>query len=393
MSTTTPATDQEQETFVETALKLSGKSAEEAAKTGAIDRADEQVEKLFSPKHQTTGSPVHRAVWDNELPADLFVAPQYTVPADVREVMQKSIAVVNEHRRNKTLYNEAGKVSTAALEALSQTGYWGLLVPKEYGGQGARFQSFGPFLTEMAIADATVAGLASVHGCIGAIDPLIGFGTEEQKRRILPVLDGGKRLSAFALTEPCAGSDLTALRTKAVLDGNDYVVNGEKLFITNAIAGRTIGLVCLIDNKPAVLIADLPDEENDHFHTKKYGLYALKRSYNNGLVFRDFRVPKDNLLQPARGDGLTIAYHGLNRGRVAPAFCRGAASARLTGRPSIRANWYAAASGGWRRSSSVATRSPIGAPGCSTKGIAARWNASSPRSSPANRRKRRRSSF
>jgi alkylation response protein AidB-like acyl-CoA dehydrogenase len=141
MSTTTPATDQEQETFVETALKLSGKSAEEAAKTGAIDRADEQVEKLFSPKHQTTGSPVHRAVWDNELPADLFVAPQYTVPADVREVMQKSIAVVNEHRRNKTLYNEAGKVSTAALEALSQTGYWGLLVPKEYGrraGFGSR---------------------------------------------------------------------------------------------------------------------------------------------------------------------------------------------------------------------------------------------------------------
>src|SRR5204863_190558 len=83
------------------------------------------------------------------------------------------------------------------------------------------------------------------------------------------------------------------------------------------IAGRTIGLVCLIDKKPAVLIADLPDQENDEFQTKRYGLYALKHSYNNGLLFKDFKVPKENLLDPGRGDGLTIAYHGLNRGRVA----------------------------------------------------------------------------
>jgi hypothetical protein len=66
-----------------------------------------------------------------------------------------------------------------------------------------------------------------------------------------------------------------------------------------------------------VLIADLPDHEDEHFQTVKYGLYALKQSYNNGLKFRDFRVPKENLLRPAQGDGLTIAYHGLNLGRVA----------------------------------------------------------------------------
>jgi alkylation response protein AidB-like acyl-CoA dehydrogenase len=169
----------------------------------------------------------------------------------------------------------------------------------------------------MATVDATVAGLASVHGCIGAVDPLRTFGSPEQKQKYLPLLASGKRLSAFALTEPCAGSDLTALRTRAVLDGNDYVVNGEKLFITNAIPGRTIGLVCLIGEKPSVLIVDLPDTENEHFHLVKYGLYALKHTHNNGLVFRDFRVPRENLLEPVRGDGLTIAYHGLNRGRVA----------------------------------------------------------------------------
>ena len=79
-------------------------------------------------------------------------------------------------------------------------------------------------------------------------------------------LASGQRLSAFALTEPSAGSDLTALRTRGrARDGDDYVVNGEKLFITNVVPGRTIGLVCLIDKQPAVLIVDLPTQENEHF--------------------------------------------------------------------------------------------------------------------------------
>jgi hypothetical protein len=110
---------------------------------------------------------------------------------------------------------------------------------------------------------------------------------------------------------------LTALKTRAVLDGDDYVVNGEKLFITNAVPGRTIGLVCLIDKRPAVLIVDLPDHENEHFQLVTYGLLALRHLNNHGLRFSDFRVPRENLLQPSQGDGLTIAYHGLNLGRVA----------------------------------------------------------------------------
>lgn len=319
MNPTTPNTipGAEPETFVETALKLSGKSAEETRTTGAIDRADDQVEKLFAPKYQTTGSPVHRAVWEAELPGELFVAKEQSVPEATQLVMLKSLEIVRQRVRQKTLLDAQGKVSRETLEDLAAAGYWGLLVDREYSGHAAPFQSFAKFLTQMATVDATVGGLASVHGCIGAVDPLRTFGSLDQKRRYLPLLATGKRLSAFALTEPSAGSDLTALRTQAVLDGNDYVVNGEKLFITNAIAGRTIGLVCLIDSKPAVLIADLPDVEDEHFKTFKYGLYALKHTHNNGLVFRDFRVPKENLLDAGRGDGLTIAYHGLNRGRVA----------------------------------------------------------------------------
>ena len=307
----------EPETFVETALKLGGKSAEEARTTGALDRADEQVESLFAVKYQTTGSPVHRAVWEDRLPGNLFVARAGQPEPDVERVMETSLQLIRDRRRAGTVYDSDRKVSPDTLAALAAAGYWGLLVDQEYGGHAASFLSFARFLTRVSTVDSTVAGLASVHGCIGAIDPLRTFGSAEQKQHYLPLLASGKRLSAFALTEPCAGSDLTALRTRAVLDGDHYVVDGEKLFITNAIPGRTVGLVCLIDDEPAVLIADLPDQENDQFQIKRYGLYALKHTHNNGLVFRGFRVPKENLLQPSRGNGLTVAYHGLNRGRVA----------------------------------------------------------------------------
>jgi hypothetical protein len=106
------------------------------------------------------------------------------------------------------------------------------------------------------------------------------------------------------------------LRTTARLDGDYYIIDGEKLFITNVVPGRTIGLVALIEGEPAVLVVELPPKEDDHFQLRKYGLWALKHTYNRGIIFRDFRVPSANLLTPPRGDGLTIAYHGLNLGRV-----------------------------------------------------------------------------
>lgn len=319
MSTTTPNPDSEteKESFVETALKLSGKSEEEARTTGAVDRADDQVEALFAPKYQTAGSPAHLAVWNNDVTLDLFAPQSQTASAETEKVMQDSLDVIRSDRNAGVLLDENNKISEQTLSKLGAAGYWGLLVDREYGGQAASFGAFARFLTRMATIEPTVAGLASVHGCIGAVDPLRTFGNPEQKQEYLPQLASGERLSAFALTEPCAGSDLTALRTTARLEGDEYVINGEKLFITNAVPGRTVGLVCLIDDKPAVLIVDLPEQENEHFQVVTYGLHALRQSYNNGLKFHEFRVPRKNLLEPQRGDGLTIAYHGLNRGRVA----------------------------------------------------------------------------
>jgi alkylation response protein AidB-like acyl-CoA dehydrogenase len=237
--------------------------------------------------------------------------------------MQASYDLVKRRREAGQLYNEKGKVSDETLKELGTAGYWGMLIDPKYGGQGAPFQRFTRFLTKMGTQDSMIAGLASVHGCIGAVDPVRTFGNAEQKQFFLPRLASGERLSGFALTEPGAGSDLTALKTTAVLDGDDYVVNGEKLFITNVIPGRTTGLVLLIDGKPAVLIVDLPDTETENFQMVPYGLYALRHAHNNGMRFKNFRVPKTNLLKPGIGDGLTIGYHGLNLGRLA--VCSGGA--------------------------------------------------------------------
>ena len=305
------------ETFVETTLKMSGKSEEEAKTMGAVDRADDQVEQLFEQKYQTTNSPAHRAVWDTDFSCDLFSAKETPLDDETKATMQRCLEVVRAKKREGTLLDDQKKISQETLEGLAEAGYWGMLVDREYGGQEAPFIHFAKFVTKMATIDPTVAGLASIHGCIGAVDPLRTFGNDSQKKEYLPKLASGERLSAFALTEPCAGSDLTALRTTATLQGDHYIVNGEKLFITNAIMNRTVGLVCLIEGKPAVLIIDLPSEENEQFQIKRYGLHALKHTHNNGLMFKDFPVPKENLLEPEKGDGLTIAYHGLNRGRVA----------------------------------------------------------------------------
>jgi len=298
-------------------MRLGGKGEEEARRTGAVDTADDQVESLFAPQYQTVNSPIHRAVWDSRVPVELFAPPSDSTPHTCDAAIQRSIDIVFRTRQDGSIYDETGRLSQKAFDQMAEAGYWGMLVDRKYGGEGAPFRRFARMLTRIATIEATMAGTASVHGCIGAVDPLRTFGNPEQKERFLPRLASGECLSGFALTEPAAGSDLTALRTKAELCGDYYEVTGEKLFITNAIPGRMIGLVCMIDGATAVLIADLPKQENGEWQVVPYGLHALQHTFNNGLNFNRFRVPKENRLFPATGDGLTIAYHGLNLGRTA----------------------------------------------------------------------------
>ena len=211
--------------------------------------------------------------------------------------MERSLEVVRRRREAGTLYDDQGKISRRDHRRPGAGRLLGHAHRPEYGGQGAPFARFARFHTRMSALDAMVAGMASVHGCIGAVDPVRTFGTPEQKQRFLPRLASGEARSGFALTEPGAGSDLTALRTTAVEVGDHFEVTGEKLFITNAIPGRTIGLVVMLKGKPAVLIAELPPQETEQFQIVPYGLYALRHGYNNGLRFN--KLPRA-AREPAR---------------------------------------------------------------------------------------------
>ncbi|MEZ6092399.1 MAG: acyl-CoA dehydrogenase family protein [Pirellulaceae bacterium] len=194
------------ESFAETALRLGGKSDDEARRTGVLDTADDQVEALFAPQYQTSSSPIHRSVWKRDVPTELFYIDDVPVPEASRRVMDRSLNVVREAIAGGTIYDQENKLSTSLLADLGDAGYWGMLVDRQYGGSGLMFTHFAKFLTKMATVEPTVAGLASVHGCIGAVDPLRTFGSPEQKERFLPGLADGSRLSAFALTEPGRGA-------------------------------------------------------------------------------------------------------------------------------------------------------------------------------------------
>ena len=189
---TSPPTERDQQSFAETALRLSGKSEEEARRTGALDKADEQVESLFKPQYRTENSPIHKAVWDGAVPFDLFQSPALPSSAPSDTTMDKSYEIVRRHRAAGTINDDKGKVAPAVLRELGDVGYWGLLIEPKYGGQGMPFQRFTNFLTKMATQDTMIAGMASIHGCIGAVDPVRTFGTPEQKERFLPKLASGQ---------------------------------------------------------------------------------------------------------------------------------------------------------------------------------------------------------
>src|SRR3954465_5332200 len=141
MTTQTPPNVPQQDgtSFAETALKLGGKSADEARRPGAIDTADDQVEALFAPEYQTINSPAHRAVWDRGVPVELFMSAPPKTPPGVQGGMDESIAVIQRHKAAGTLLNAEAKIAEPVLADLGKAGYWGLLVSKEYGGAGAPF--------------------------------------------------------------------------------------------------------------------------------------------------------------------------------------------------------------------------------------------------------------
>lgn len=275
---------------------------------------DDQV--VDDRRAEVVGSPVHRAVWDASVPMELFESRPLEVPSSVQAIMDRSLAVVRAARDAGSLYGPDGMVADDLRSALAVAGYWGLRIPAAHGGAGASFSQTVAFVAELAVVDPYVAGMMSTHAFLGPGETVQAFGTEAQQRRLLPALSRGDRLGAFAVTEPGSSADWSALTTTARRTPDGLRLTGEKLFITNAGTGRTIGLLCWLDGRHEFLVVEAPDVESTRFRVVTYPMHAPGHVANTGLVFDDLPVPDDAVLQPAHGDGRAIAYHALNRGRV-----------------------------------------------------------------------------
>jgi alkylation response protein AidB-like acyl-CoA dehydrogenase/antitoxin component of RelBE/YafQ-DinJ toxin-antitoxin module len=261
-------------------------------------------------------SPVHQSIWRHG-GVEAFDSSDPDVPGSIRAVMERSLAAVRRHKQAGTRYGPDGIIASELVADLADAGYWGLRASPTYGGAGANIGALAQFITEMAVLDPWVAGMMSIHACIGPVGPLEAFGSADQKARLLRPLAAGQRLGAFAVTEPGTSTDWGAIRTVARPEGDWLFVSGEKLFITNAGPGRTIGTLCLINGRHEMLLIELPEREDEHFRTVTYGLKAPAHIKNVGLVFDNLPVPAANVLRPSHGDGRSVAYHALNHGRVA----------------------------------------------------------------------------
>ncbi len=207
------------------------------------------------------------------------------------------------------------------VKKMAKCGFMGIPVPKEYGGQGCDPLTYTMCVEELAKVCGTTSVVVSAHTSL-CIDPILTYGTEEQKKKYVPDLASGKKLGAFGLTEPGAGTDAQGQQTKAVLDGDEWVINGSKCFITNGsyadvyIVIAVTGTIEKRGRKMKEISAFIVEKGTPGFSfgtkEKKMG---IRGSATYELIFEDCRIPKENLLGK-QGRGFGIAMHTLDGGRI-----------------------------------------------------------------------------
>ena len=206
------------------------------------------------------------------------------------------------------------------IPKMGELGLFGLVVPEEYGGAGADFTSLCVAIEELGRVDQSI-GITLSAGVGLGINPILSFGSDEQKQRWLPDLVAGRTLAGFGLTEPEAGSDAGATRTRAELVDGEWVVNGSKAFITNSGSSIT-SLVTVtartgtVDGKPEISAILIPSGTPGFEVQPPYDKLGWRISDTHGLVFDDCRVPEANLVG-ARGTGFKQFLAILDDGRIA----------------------------------------------------------------------------
>jgi short/branched chain acyl-CoA dehydrogenase len=244
---------------------------------------------------------------------DLDLSHEHELVRDtVRDFAREKVAPVAEEldREHRFPYD--------LVAELAELGLMGMTIPEEYGGAGADTVSYAIAIEELTRVDSSVAITVAAHHSLGTL-PIYYFGSEEQKRKWLPELASGKKLAAFGLTEPGAGSDAGATRTRAELRDGFWVINGSKIFITNA--GTEISACVTItaltgDGEVSNLI--VPNGTPGYEISAPMRKLGWRASDTRELSFRDCAVPEANLLGP-RGRGFHQFLEILDGGRISVA--------------------------------------------------------------------------
>ena len=218
--------------------------------------------------------------------------------------------------------DETEEFPMATVEKMAKLGFLGIPVPKEYGGQGCDPLTYAMCVEELSKVCGTTGVIVSAHTSL-CCDPIMTYGTEEQKQKYLVPLAKGEKLGAFGLTEPGAGTDAQGQQTKAYLDGDEWVLNGSKIFITNGKEADVYVIFAVTSvvedkrgRKKKMISAFIVEKGTPGFSfgtkEKKMG---IRGSSTYELIFTDCRIPKENLLG-AEGKGFGIAMHTLDGGRI-----------------------------------------------------------------------------
>jgi alkylation response protein AidB-like acyl-CoA dehydrogenase len=229
----------------------------------------------------------------------------------LREFADKEIAP------HAARYDDAGEFPWDSVKKMRDLGLFGLIFPEKYGGQGAGTLEYVLAVEEVSRACASTGITLAAHVSLGTW-PIYNFGTEEQKQRYLPALCTGEKLASFGLTEPEAGSDAGGTKTRAVLEGDQYVVNGRKIYITNgSVSGTTVFTAVTTPGIGVKGISSFIIERGTPGFTpgsreKKLGHRA---SDTVELIFENVRIPQGNRLGP-EGDGFKQFMKTLDGGRI-----------------------------------------------------------------------------
>jgi len=239
-----------------------------------------------------------------------------------QEMIRKEVRrfAVNEIAPVAAELDENEAFSIDLTQKMGQIGLFGMVVPEEYDGQGMDYISYIIAVEEVARVDGSQAATVAAGNSLG-IGPINYFGTEKQKKKYLPKLCSGEALWGFGLTEPTAGSDAGGSKTTAVLDGNEWVLNGSKIFITNAACELSLGVTvqAITGTRPSgkpEYTCFLVEHGTSGFKALPMHKKLMWRASNTAeLYFDDVRIPKDNMLGQ-KGDGFHQMLQTLDGGRL-----------------------------------------------------------------------------